>query len=436
MVSDRKIVVFSLLLLLLLSGLVVTAQDSITIRVWRHQDDGFNTGDDALAAAYMEANPGVTITFETFAYDTYIQTLQTAMPAGTEADVLKLFGTWVCGYAEGGRLAPVPESVMSLAEAQDIYYAAPVTGFTCPNADGIPTLYGLPEEFNIEYGAALVNTRIAAEEGIQLPDPLVGWATWDDFIADAEKLTEGDLDFMTRAGYHFTSGDAVNFTFYSLIAQQGGEFFDEETRIYNFTSPEARRALELMVSMVQDHKLTNPILFGDTVNWVGDAFSSGQAAMGLVGPWVVPCCVTDEYKADVGYVRLPSLGEDPIFKADSGWGLTVSVNSQVAEQAWDYVKFVAANEDNALAWNIASGTLPALRSIVENEAKLAQFLEPQPWVAPFIEIFPYGQFIGHLPDRDLLFYDITLPHIYNAMLGIETIDEALQAIQDEANAST
>jgi multiple sugar transport system substrate-binding protein len=157
MISDRKIVTFSFLLILILGVLAVpvTAQDGITLRVWRHQDDGFNTGDDAPATAYIEANPGVRITFESFDYPMYIQTLQTALPAGTEADILKLFGTWVCGYAEGGRLEPVPESVMSLAEAQEIYYAAPVTGFTCPNADGIPTLYGLPDRDLLFYDITL-----------------------------------------------------------------------------------------------------------------------------------------------------------------------------------------------------------------------------------------------------------------------------------------
>lgn len=84
MILDRKIVFFSFLLVLVLGSLAVPviAQDGITIRVWRHQDDGFNTGDDALAEAYMEANPDVTITFETFAYDVYIQTLQTAQQSG------------------------------------------------------------------------------------------------------------------------------------------------------------------------------------------------------------------------------------------------------------------------------------------------------------------------------------------------------------------
>jgi multiple sugar transport system substrate-binding protein len=440
MLKKRSLLVLLVILLVSVSiiPLPVSAQDAVTIRMWTHQNDAFTAGYQKLIDAYTTANPNVTITIETFDYGVYIQTLQTALPAGTEADILVMFGTWNCGYASGGRLAAVPESVLTLEEAEELYYEAPLTGFTCPDESGTPVLYGLPQEFNIEYGAVLVNTEMAAEAGIELPDPLVGWASWDDFIADAAQLTEGDQDFMTRAGFHYTAGDGINFMYYSLIKQLGGQFFDETTRQYAINTPEGRAALELMVSMAQEHNLVNPQLFADDVNWVGDAFFTDQAAIGLVGPWVVADYRGDfpEFLDKLTYIRLPSLGDEPAFVADSGWGMVVSVNSQVQEQAWDFIKYATTDPEAALEWNITSGTLPALRQLVENEATLQAFLEPQPWVAPFIDIFPYGDFIGHLPDRDLLFYDITLPHITAVMMGLETIDEALVAMENEANGSS
>ncbi len=117
MISGRKVILLSLLLILVLGSLVVPAiaQDGITIRVWRHVDAGSNDGDDALAAAYIEANP-VVISFESFDYPTYSQILQTELVAGTEADVLRRFGVWVYGYAEGGRLAPISETVVPFIE--------------------------------------------------------------------------------------------------------------------------------------------------------------------------------------------------------------------------------------------------------------------------------------------------------------------------------
>ena len=437
MLRKRTVLVFLVVMLagIILSALPIAAQDAVTIRVWTHQNDAFTAGYQKLMDAYSAEHPNVTFNLETFEYEVYIQTLQTALPAGTEADILIMFGTWNCGYAAGGRLATVPESVLTLEQAQEIFYEAPLDGFTCPDDSGTPSLYGLPQEFNIEYGAVMVNTEIAAAAGVELPDPLVGWATWDEFIADAEKLTEGDQDFMTRAGFHYTAGDGINFMFYSLIDQLGGQFYDEASGQYTINTPEGRTALEMMVSMVQDNNLVNPQLFADDVNWVGDAFFTDQAAIGLVGPWVVADYRGDfpEYLDKLEYIKLPSMSDEPSFVADSGWGMVVSNNSQVQEQAWDFINFATTNPAQALDWNITSGTLPALRQLVEDEATLQAFVEPQPWVAPFLEIFPSGRFMGHLPDRDLLFYDITLPHITAAMMGLETVDEALTAMENEAN---
>ena len=61
---------------------------------------------NAIIAAYEAAHPNVDIQLENFDYELYLQTLQTAMPAGEEADILQLFGTWTSQYYE--RLAPVP----------------------------------------------------------------------------------------------------------------------------------------------------------------------------------------------------------------------------------------------------------------------------------------------------------------------------------------
>ena len=116
------------------------AGETVNLRMWMHQSPSFNAATEALIVAYEKDHPNVKIALETFDYDTYIQTLQTAMPAGEEADIIHLFGTWTSEYAE--RLVPVPEDVMTLAQAQELYYAAPLGGFA---VDGV--LYGLPLEW-------------------------------------------------------------------------------------------------------------------------------------------------------------------------------------------------------------------------------------------------------------------------------------------------
>jgi multiple sugar transport system substrate-binding protein len=398
--------------------------EKISLRMWTHQNNAFNAGYQALIDAYMEKNPNVEITLETFEYDLYIQTLQTAMPAGEEADIISLFGTWTAQYAE--RLAPAPDTMMTVAAAQDTFYHAPLGGFT---VDGV--LYGLPQEFNLEYGGVLVNKTKYEAAGLTYPPQ---WETLDDVLADAKALTEiDDAGVMNVAGFNFTSGDALFFNFVAGIKQRGGDYWNADYTGFTFNTPEAKDTLQWMMSAVNDWGVVDPVLFNDEVNWVGDAFFEGKVGIGYIGTWAIAEGRTNypDFADEWDYFWLPSYQGDPVFVADSGWGLTVSPNSEHKEVAWDFVKFVTTDADNALSWNLASGTIPALPPVAESET----IKNEMPWVNKAINLLPYGEYLGNMPDRDLVVYEIVYPHLISALQGLETVDEALEMINTEANAT-
>ncbi len=400
--------------------------EKVTLRVWTHQNESFNNAYKALADKYMAEHPNVDIQFETFDYDTYIQTLQTALPAGTEADVLQMFGSWVCSYAEGNNLAQVPADMLTVDKAQGMFFGPPIGGYIC---DG--KLYGVPQEFNIEYGAALVNTKLAQEVGATNYEK--GWGSWDDLIEDAKKLTVIEDGAMTRAGFMFTHADGISTMFYSLIRQYGGQYLQDG--VFKVTTPEAEKALALMKRFV-DEKVIDPVLFNDEENWVGDAFFDQLVGIAVIGPWVIP-----EYGADypdvvkvAKYVKLPYEGDKPTFVAASGWGLTVSNNSKVKDVAWDFVQFVTMNADNALQWNLATGTLPALSANTEGTAK-EKLVGEFPYFEPFLEILPYGEYEGAFPDRDFVWYEVTYPEVLNFLQGNQTAEETLKNIEQAVQES-
>jgi multiple sugar transport system substrate-binding protein len=409
------------------TGGAETAGDAapVTLRLWTHQNDAFNGGYQALIDAYTAENPNVTIELETFDYDTYIQTLQTALPAGTEADILQMFGSWVCSYATGGNLAPVPDNVISLADAQAQIFPAQIGGYTCNDV-----LYGVPQEFNIEYGATLVNKAAAEESGVT--DATSGWANWDEFLADAKAMTVSQDGVITRTGYNFTGSDGLSATFYSLILQNGGQYLSDDGT-FSVNTPEGKAALELMKRFV-DEGIIDPVLFNGESNWVGTSFFDGSSAMGLIGPWAVP-----EYSGDypevaevTEYVPLPTVRGEQALVAASGWGLTVSENSEAKDAAWDFVKFATLDPQHAVEFNLASGTLPALRANGEGagaEQLVAQF----PYFGPFLEVLPFAQYEGAFPDRDLVWYEITYPRILTFLQGNATLEETLETIDREVN---
>ena len=92
--------------------------EKIKLRVWSHQNLAFIKANEELIAKFMEQNPDIEVTYEQFEYSQFLQNLQTSMQAGTEADVIEMFGSWVCSYANGGRLAEMPEDVMGYTQAR------------------------------------------------------------------------------------------------------------------------------------------------------------------------------------------------------------------------------------------------------------------------------------------------------------------------------
>jgi multiple sugar transport system substrate-binding protein len=397
-----------------------TPAGEVNLRLWVHQNVSFEAGYQKLVNDYMAAHPNVNITMETFNYDTYIQTLQTTMPAGQEADILQMFGTWTCGYAD--RLAPAPADVMTVEQAQALYYAAPIGGYVC---DG--KLYGLPQEFNIEYGGVLINKQTFLDAGLTYPPQ---WQTWADVMSDAKAMTKYDAGQMSVAGFDFVASDPTSFSFLAGILQRGGDFWNADHTGFTFNTPQAKETLQWMLSMVKDDQVVDPVLFNDSTNWVGDAFFAGKVAIGYIGPWAVSQGLTDYPDfGEFGYAVLPYVGDKPIFVADSGWGLTVSPNSKNQAVAWDFVKFAVADRANALQWNITTSTIPA----IPDNANSAELASAHPWITVELPQLPNGRYLGAMPDRDTVMYQVIYPHVLNVLQGVETVDEALKAMDAEAN---
>ena len=397
--------------------------EKVTLRVWSHQNPSFIQANEAVIAKFMEQNPDIEVTYEQFEYEQFIQALQTSMQAGTEADVIEMFGSWVCSYASGGRLAEVPVDVMSYTEAQELFFAAPLDGYYC---DG--KLYGLPNEFNLEVGGALVSPALF--EGKDVPYPPV-WDTMDTLREQAAKLSEFDGDTMIRAGHHFVGGDGLPFLLLEGILEQGGTYFAEDGKHFNFDTPEAVATIQLLVDMAQKDKLVDPVLFNGEANQPYDGFFAGVVASSFIGSWAAGQGLVNYPDFEFDYVNTPILfGTQRKFAADAGWGKVVSANSANQEAAWKLVEFMAAEQENALTFNGTTGTIPALKALVDNPQGL---LEQAPWVEPTFKLLPDGEYLGNVTDRDKLFYEIIYPAVLQALQGSMSAEEAAQTIQAQAN---
>lgn len=398
--------------------------DKVELRVWGHQAPAFNAANQAMFDEFQKQNPNVTIKYETFPWDVFIQTIQTSLPAGNTADVILIPGGYTCRYSAGGQLLEVPADVMTLAAAQEMFYAAPLGGQTC---DG--KLYGFPAEYNIEYGGAYVNPALFEAAGVTYPPK---WQTWDDVVADATKLTQvGSDGVMTVAGLHYTNNDQLFTYFLAGILEQGSNYFADDGKHFNFNSPEAIATIQKLIDMAQTDKVIDPIIFNAESEWVGESFAQGHNGIGILGSWYVGDARIAYPDLKFDYVSLPPLmSSTPKFASVGGWGYVVSQSTTQPAMAWKLAAFLGADQANAYAFNSTSATIPAMKAVAADP----KLLEAAPHMAAVLPILEAGQYQGNLTDSDQLSYEIVYPTILSAIQGGMTAEEAANSIHDDANA--
>ncbi len=401
-------------------------EEKVTIRLWSHINPAFIAANTELVNKFMEENPNIEVVYEQFEYGMFIQTLQTSMEAGTEADVIEIFGSWVCDYAQGGRLLQVPDSLMTYAQAKEVFFQSQLDGFYC---DG--NLYGFPKEYNLESSGVLVNPAMFQEAGLTFPPE---WETFDDVLADAQKMTKFDENgVMTVAGLHMLAGDTTTFVLLASILELGGDYRAADGLHFDFTTPEAEKAAQLYIDMAQKYKIIDPVIFGSSGIWFGDAFFTGQAAMAYGGTWLAGYGAEAYPDVAFDYVYLPPFfGSQHQYAADAGWGNVVGANTKNPEAAWKLVEFLALNADNLRTFNATTGTVPGNKAVAANPGAI---LEKAPFIAVPLssDAMVNGRYIGPLGDRDRFFYEIININIEKAMMGEITLEEALQQIEDSAN---
>lgn len=319
------LVMISMLLSACGGGKAPAADEKIELRVWGHQAAAFNTADQAMFDAFMKENPNVTIKYETFPWDVFIQTIQTSLPAGNTADVILIPGGYTCRYADGGQLLEVPADVMPLDQAKEIFYAAPLGGQTCGDK-----LYGFPAEYNIEYGGAYVNKSLFDAAGVAYPPK---WENWDAVVADAKKMTTlGSDGVMTVAGMHFTNSDQLFTYFLAGILEQYANYFAEDGKHFNFNSPEAVATIQKMIDMAQTDKIVDPIIFNAESEWTGESFAQGHNAIGILGSWYAGDAKIAYPDLKFDYVTLPPMmGSEYKFASVGGWGYVVGKSTKYAD---------------------------------------------------------------------------------------------------------
>jgi multiple sugar transport system substrate-binding protein len=412
----------------------------VEITFLRHANAQYRMADEAFFAEYMAAHPEVTITGTTVDFSSVL-----AMLVGDLArdqftfDLVLIPPSLVCSFAKN--LTDVPPEVVTLSEAQNTFFAAPLTGSICGGV-----LKGLPVEYNLEYGGVIVNLD---KYQAKFPGKTPAWSDWATFITEAAMLTEYDEMGLPRAnGLDIDPqwAEPVRHIFLSQILQRGGTYLTAAGD-YDFDTQQARDALDDMVSWFNVKKVMFPALVPPENTYVTTRLARGAtgygwndparplSVIGYVGTFGLPGTVSQlPAGANTRYdffVLPPMHGAEHKFVQNSGWAFAVPRTSKNPKVAWDIAKSLALSPEAMRRWSSVTKALPALKVNGTPEAAAGD-----PMLAKVQPLLDKGQWLGYVPAGAIEEVAAGMVrNFFDAVAGRKSTQQALMDMQATANSA-
>jgi multiple sugar transport system substrate-binding protein len=242
-----------------------------TIQIW----EGY-TGAEAKAFAhlvseYQQQHPGQKVSSLFVNNDLTLQKVLTAVRGGSPPDIAYLYGSWAPNVAQ----IPQVVNLTNVVRRQGVNWndfwvgerdVATVKG----KVIGVPAL--------VDNLAVVYNKTLFAKAGLSPPSPT--W-TWQDFQADARKLTNPALKQYGTAYVTPGTEDTV-WHWEALLWEAGGHLLTPDNKKAAFDSAAGLASLTTLRNMaVTDHSM----YLDPTDNAYANLFNSGKIGMLVTGPW-------------------------------------------------------------------------------------------------------------------------------------------------------
>lgn len=219
---------------------------------------------------------------------------------------------------------------------------------TYPQLRGALTSEGRQYRFpcNVWANCVVYNKAVFRDHG--LPEPREGW-TYGDFVQTAKEFNQPGKEGKTHIPVANLSREWL---FSDIFFGHGGRFFTEDGLTSLLDSREAVAAMQLYHDLLYVHKVvpTPEAVAGMSsqggwgtgpLNW----FSSGRAAMMLIGRWYLNILVNyPETAKHVGAVTLPRVGDRPSSGVMGTRAAGINAKSPRWSEALAFLQYLASAE--------------------------------------------------------------------------------------------
>lgn len=301
-----------------------------------------------LADDVTAAHPNITVKLETTSFPDYWDKLQTQLASGTEADVVAMQSLRMPGFAARDALRPLQPFL-------DADPAVDYPDFFETIQEGL-SYDGQVYSFAYDLGPIMLyyNKDLFAANGVPLPpaDEPLTWEQFRDAAIQLTKADEGQYGFVLQPNFDFTV---------PWIWSGGGDYMNAEETVCTLDSPDSLAALNFIVGLFTEDKVTPPITDLANDRYGSETFQSGKVGMYINGPWeFVNLRANAPFAWDVAPLPAGKAGS-VTWVAGSGFG--ISNTTEHPEEAWQAVKVITSSASLQKLAKAGRG-YPARRSAV------------------------------------------------------------------------
>jgi multiple sugar transport system substrate-binding protein len=369
----------------------------ITLTWWDYFEAANAEAVEAMHKRYMENNPNITIERRALPFAELKRTLLQGAGAGQLPDMVVIDNPDHQSFAELGVLEDLTDRIESWGEAGQ-YFEGPWNSTLWQGKN-----YGIPDNSNCL--TLWYNQEFTNAAGVDPP------ANWDELVAAAEALTEGD-----RFGFAASAVQSEEGTFQWLpfLWEAGAD-------IPNIDSEGGRAALGLWVGMVNEGWMSQGIL-GWTQEDVKNQFVNNQAAMMTNGPWQIP--VIEEEAPDLKWNVVPLPEGEESASILGGENLAIISGKENVDAAWDLLTWWQRPE-NLKRYLIQSGKLPSRQDLAQDP-----HWSDDPVLGVFVEQLRVARARAYGPNYPEISSAIQ-DAIQAAISGESSVEEALSRAQEK-----
>ncbi|MFJ4923281.1 ABC transporter substrate-binding protein [Streptomyces sp. NPDC088725] len=303
--------------------------------------------------AKFQKDTGIKVKLEVVPWSDLLTRILAATTSGQGPDVLNIGNTWSASLQASGALLPWTKENFDAIGGEDRFVASAVGSAGAEGKD--PSAVPL---YSLAY-ALYYNKKMFADAGISKPP-----ATWDELIADGQKIHQKDPDKWGLAAEGSNLSNNIHQAFV-LGQQHGADFFDKSGKA-TYTSDGAVAAVKQYVDFMAKDKIIAPGNAEYAQNQSLTDFSKGKTAMVLWQAAASTFASQGMKPSDWGVAPVPVPSGTPglgkqVNSMVAGINIAVFNNTKNVDGAKKFVKFMTSDDEQKIL-NKSFGAIPPVKA--------------------------------------------------------------------------